>query len=389
MKEVGLGIYLHIPFCRKACHYCDFHFSTQLHNQDLMISALIRELEMRLGKEQPEIGSIYFGGGTPSVLNEHQLNLLMENIFRLGRVSQSAEITFEANPEDIQPAALHIWKKAGINRLSIGLQSSHDDRLRWMNRSHLAEVGFSSVKYAQDEGFNNISTDLMFGYPDQSADELQNDLEAFLSLRTPHLSAYHFTLEPETVFGRWQQKGRLKPLPEEESSQLFLQVFDCLESNGLEAYEISNFAQPGFEAVHNRNYWRQKPFTGIGPSAHGFDGKKLRYANTASNHVYVQQISAGRLSEEPEEMTAAALANEFILTRLRTREGLPPDLFHSSFGADLWKEKNREIQKAMAESMLMVENNALILTRKGRLFADYLAQELFFSEEDTTLQTNW
>lgn len=377
MKEKTQGLYLHIPFCRKACHYCDFHFSTRLEDKDLMISAMVRELELRSRQNQPETGSIYFGGGTPSLLNEPHLNLLMDQIFRLCSVSQSAEITLEANPEDIHSENLQAWKKAGINRLSIGLQSSHNHRLQWMNRSHNSEDGFTAVKMAQDAGLDNISIDLMFGYPEQNAEELQTDLNRFLGLQTPHLSAYHFTLEPETVFGRWQQKGKLNALPEEESSQLFLQVFDCLEAKGLAAYEISNFARPGFEAVHNRNYWLQKPFTGIGPSAHGYDGKNLRYSNTASNHLFIKQLSAGALSQELEEMTDEALANEFILTRLRTREGLPPELFRQRFGKDLLATRKKEISDARSKGWLTEDKETLILSREGRLFADYLAQELF------------
>lgn len=347
-----------------------------------MVAAMVREISIRCAETSTEFGSLYFGGGTPSLLSETELMQLLEAAHRFGRVNPEAEITLEANPEDINPGKLRVWKKAGINRLSIGLQSSHNDRLLWMNRSHSATEGSASVKMAQDAGFDNISIDLIFGYPGQDMAELSEDLSHFLALQTPHLSAYHLTLEPQTVFGRRFQKGELSALPEEESAALFIQVFDQLGNAGLPAYEISNFARLGFEAVHNRNYWLQKPFLGIGPSAHGFDGKLLRYANKPSNPAYLRSLENGQLCEEAEHMSASALANEFILTRLRMREGLPLDRFHTIFGKKLEEIRAVEIASAISNEWLKEDEHSLLLTRSGRLLADHIASELFTAEED-------
>lgn len=378
----AIGLYLHIPFCRRACHYCDFHFSTRLDLREEMVDALIREMELRLGGTCPQLGSIYFGGGTPSLLSEAQLNRIMEAIHHRAKVIPGAEISLEANPEDVNPAAILSWKKAGVNRLSLGLQSVHDERLLWMNRSHSAEEGLRSVAIARDGGLENISADLIFSYPDQGADELSADLEKFLFLQIPHISAYQLTLEPDTVFGRRLKKGQLKPLPEENSSLLFLQVYDTLGARGLPAYEISNFARPGFEAIHNRNYWLQKAFIGIGPSAHGYDGGRMRYANLSSNPAYILQIKNGNLYEEKEEMSRAALLNEFILTRLRMREGLPLAGFREKSGRDFQKFRQEELAKAAAMKWIEIQGDSIILTRAGRLFADYISSQFFIEDEE-------
>lgn len=382
MSPASTGLYLHIPFCRKACHYCDFHFSTGLKDLEAMTSAMIREMEIRLGKSHQEFDSIYFGGGTPSLLPELQLNRIMDTILRLGNIRSGAEITLEANPEDINPINLKHWKAAGINRLSIGLQSAHTDRLAWMNRSHGAIAGSAAVQLAQMEGLENISIDLIFGYPGQTRGELDADLDYFLSLQTPHISAYYLTIEPETVFGKRLKKGQLTPLADEAGSELFLQVQDQLQAAGYSGYEISNFARPGFEAVHNRNYWLQKAFTGIGPSAHGFDGTKTRYANTASNPAYIKSLAGGSLCASMEELSPSALANEMILTRLRMREGLPLSLIEEKFRMDLMVIRNSEIQEALSRGWIEKQDGSLILTREGKLMADYLAMQLFLEETD-------
>ena len=347
-----------------------------------MTSAIIREMEIRFGGNRPVFESIYFGGGTPSLLPEKMLNRIMESISRLGTVKPAAEITLEANPEDITPELLCIWKTAGINRLSIGLQSSHDHRLEWMNRSHNAADGSNAVKMAQDAGMENISTDLIFGYPGQDQNELEADLSHFLSLETPHISAYCLTIEPETVFGRRKKKGQLIPIPDEAAARLFLQVYDQLQAAGYQGYEISNFAKPGWEAFHNRNYWFQKAFTGIGPSAHGFDGRASRYANKASNQAYIRSMLDGQLCEEREEMTRASLVNEFILTRLRMKEGIPHALFEEKFGKKLPEIRINEIHDAQLRGWIGKDEDTLILTREGRLMADYVAMQLFFDDPE-------
>jgi oxygen-independent coproporphyrinogen-3 oxidase len=377
------GLYLHIPYCRKACHYCDFHFSTNTENAEAMVDAMLREMEIRFAAQGiKRINTLYFGGGTPSFLPSVQTEKFLLAACRLADLSTSAEITLEANPEDVSKEKLAEWKSMGINRLSIGLQSSHDTRLSWMNRNHTAREGEYAVKRAQDAGFENITTDLMYGYPESTTQELREDLQFILSLQTPHISAYNLSIEPDTVFGRQLKKGSLLPLPEEDSADRFLEVYDTLESAGYQGYEISNFAASGFEAVHNRNYWLQKAFTGIGPSAHGFDGLNTRWENTASNPVYIRDLASGKLSEKVELMNPSSLANEFILTRLRMKEGLPISLFTDKFGLSLEEIREEEIRNAKNKGWLHRDAKLLKLSREGRLMADHLALELFTEEED-------
>ena len=377
------GLYLHIPYCRKACHYCDFHFSTSTGNAEAMVSAMLREMEMRFSAQDiKRVNTLYFGGGTPSFLPSGQLEKFLHAACRLAEFHPSAEITLEANPEDVSKEKLSDWKSMGINRLSIGLQSSHDTRLNWMNRNHTARDGEFAVKRAQDAGFENITVDLMYGYPESTTQELREDLDYILSLQTTHISAYNLSIEPDTVFGRQWKKGSLLPLPEEESADRFLEVYDALESAGYQGYEISNFAASGFEAVHNRNYWLQKAFTGIGPSAHGFDGIHNRWENTPSNPEYIRDLASGKLSEKVEIMSRSSLANEFILTRLRMKEGLLLPLFSQKFGLSLEQIREYEIQKAVNKGWLQRYAELLKLSREGRLMADHLALELFTGEED-------
>jgi len=251
-----------------------------------------------------------------------------------------------------------------------------------MNRNHSARDGEFAVKRAQDAGFDNITVDLMYGFPETSAAELREDIAYILSLQTRHISAYNLSIEPNTVFGRQWKKGSLLPLPEEESAARFMEVFDALEAAGYQGYEISNFAVPGFEAVHNQNYWLQKSFFGIGPSAHGFDGKSTRWENTPNNATYLKDLESGRLSEKVEQMSISSLANEFILTRLRMKEGLSLSLFAEKFGIQLEKIRESEIRKAADQAYLEEDADKLKLSRSGRLMADYIALELFTDEED-------
>lgn len=377
------GLYLHVPFCRQACHYCDFHFSTSLGNMAALVAAMCREIEIRASAgRNSTLETIYFGGGTPSLLSPQMLDRLFSVVHRNFNLMPGAEITLEANPDDISAENLRSWKSMGINRLSIGLQSSHNERLTWMNRSHNTKDGERAVKSAQDSGLENITVDLMYGFPGTDSKELDEDLAYILSLNTPHISAYSLTIEPETVFGRRAKKGDLVSLPDEEGAARFLQVFDFLEAAGFRGYEISNFAIPGSEAVHNRNYWLQKPFIGIGPAAHGFDGHDLRWENKPNNVAYMKALQAGVLAETPEKLSISGLANEFILTRLRMREGLPLQEFRQLFGMDLQHSKAETIGNAISQAWVLHEEDKLILTRSGRLLADHLAMELFTEDSD-------
>jgi oxygen-independent coproporphyrinogen-3 oxidase len=376
------GLYFHIPYCRQACHYCDFHFSTSLQTMESMVEAMDREMQIRLREfvEKPVLKTLYFGGGTPSILPQALLSRLFKSIESRFDLGSCEEISFEVNPDDCSKENLRFWKSVGINRLSIGLQSSHNNRLSWMNRIHSAELGIRAVKTAQDLGLDNISLDLMYNFPESTLTELNEDIRAILSLEPRHISAYGLTLEPKTVFGTQMKKGLLHPLTEELASEQFLCVIQALQQAGFEHYEISNFARPGYYSRHNSNYWFQVPYLGIGPGAHGFDGK-ARYFNLPNNPGYIKSLlQEGKLAENREILTAENRANEMIMTRLRTSWGLNLAELLDKTGYDLIRSK-AELLKAWQKQGLITNENGLIkLMPEGKLVADHLAMELMVSE---------
>jgi oxygen-independent coproporphyrinogen-3 oxidase len=377
VQEDTSGLYLHIPFCRKACHYCDFHFSTQLDRIDQMVVAIQRELEIRSRNWPfPKLHSVYLGGGTPSLLSGHQLEAIFATIHHHFNISSEAEITLEANPDDMNLAFLKSWKAIGINRLSIGLQTFQDERLKWMNRIHNTLQGREAVQLAREAGFKNISLDLMYQFPDSTVEDVEADLSAMLSLEPEHISAYGLTLEPKTVFGNWQAKGKLSALDEESAVEQFHLVRNRLEASGYLGYEISNFGKPGHLAVHNRAYWFQRPYLGIGPGAHGFDGDK-RYENKPNNAGYLKHLLEENMLFATEEiLSPESRLNERILTRLRTIWGLSLTQTRSETGLDLENLRFKEIQMFLEQGHLIKENNVLYLTYSGKILADHLAMEL-------------
>lgn len=370
------GLYFHIPYCRKACHYCDFHFSTQLQSVDEMVLQMTRELEIRVRNwKWPRLHSVYFGGGTPSVLEPRHLEALFAAIHRLFKVEPDAEITLEANPDDFQPERVQAWKTVGINRLSIGLQSSREERLSWMNRSHSLAAGPAAIELARKTGIDKLSLDLMYQFPDSPLSELESDLDWLLSFEPEHISAYGLTIEPTTAFGKWAKKGKLTGLPEEEAAMQFRFVREKLASAGFEGYEISNFARNGNYARHNTAYWFQRPYLGIGPGAHGFDGK-IRWENKPNNPLYIKSLSQGKLLEEVESIDSNTFANEMILTRLRTIWGLPLAEVKTCTGIDLSSVSAASIQSFKQEGWLREEGSVLFLTEAGKVMADFVAMEL-------------
>ena len=342
-----------------------------------MVDAMCREMEMRVeGRNRPNISTVYFGGGTPSILSETMLGKLFEAIHRHYEVNPEAEITLEANPDDMSDELISAWKRLGINRLSIGLQSSHNDRLTWMNRIHSADEGRHAVRRAQDAGIENISLDLMYNFPGSNLQELEEDIDSLLSLAPKHISAYGLTIEPQTVFGKRFKKGELQPLPEEQAVQQFQFVRKKLEGAGFEAYEISNFGQPGFYAVHNTNYWFQKPYDAIGPGAHGFDGVR-RTENLPNNSLYIKSIlEKGELYQKVEILSDEDRANEHILTRLRTKWGLDLDELNDMSGFSLDQLKEKEMNAFEKEGLIYRQNQVVFLTEGGKLLADRIAMDL-------------
>lgn len=370
------GLYFHIPYCRKACHYCDFHFSTQLQSVDEMVLQMTRELEIRAQDwKWPRLHSVYFGGGTPSILEPRHLDSIFSAIHRFFQLEEGAEITLEANPDDFQEDRVKAWKELGINRLSIGLQSSREERLTWMNRSHSLAAGPAAIELARNSGIEKLSLDLMYQFPDSPLSELESDLDWLLSFAPEHISAYGLTIEPTTAFGKWAKLGKLKGLPEEEAARQFRFVREKLASAGFEGYEISNFARSGNYARHNTAYWFQRPYLGIGPGAHGFDGA-IRWENKPNNPLYIKNLSQGQLLEEKEILEPQSYANEMILTRLRTIWGLPLHELKERTGIDLRSVSAASIQSFQKEGWLLEDASVLYLTEEGKVMADYMAMEL-------------
>ena len=369
------GIYIHIPFCRHACTYCDFHFSTVLASKADMIGAMAKEIQLR-AHELPdvELDSLYFGGGTPSVLDPSELNLLMETLHRHFRFKKDAEMTLEVNPEDVNPLVLATWRSQGFNRLSIGLQSFMDEELQWMNRKHSALDSIRSLEQAREAGFSNISIDLIYGSKFQSLASWEETLHKALSLQTTHISSYNLTIEKKTALGVLREKGREPAVDDELSSQQFLRMSEVLQANGFEHYEISNFAKPGYVAVHNGNYWKQHAYLGIGPSAHSFNGNERRW-NVSNNHTYIRAIENGHMFWETETLQSKDRYNEYVLTGLRTSWGVNKEFIRTTFGEIIFAHFAEGLKRH--KTYLIDSDTDLKLTPEGRLLADGIAADFF------------
>ena len=368
------GIYFHIPFCKQACHYCNFHFSTSLKLKDEVIVAMLKELRMRADylSGQP-IETIYFGGGTPSLLDERELNLLFEEVYKLFNVKDGVEITLEANPDDLSKEKLGILAASPVNRLSIGVQSFHEAELVWMNRAHNAEESIGCLHEAKAVGFELISMDLIFGIPMSSHELWQENLKRTIDLEIPHISSYALTVEDGTALGHWVKKGKEKEAKDEFVMEQFDMGVDALEAAGYVHYEISNFALPGKEAVHNSNYWRSKPYLGIGPSAHSFDVNS-RTMNMANNALYVKAINGGESFSETEVLSGETKYNEYVMTRMRTVWGVDEgDL------GDYGDHFRAQVTGLLKSGWVTVEGGIYRLTKIGKHYADAVASELFIA----------
>ena len=374
-----MHLYLHIPFCKQACHYCDFHFSTNLSQKRPLVDAMAQEIAQRHAYlPGTELQTVYFGGGTPSLLTEAELNHLFEAIHQHFTFVNSPnglppEITLEANPDDLtEPAKLAILRRY-VNRLSIGIQTFDEQTLRWMNRAHTAGEAELAVQRARDAGFDNLSIDLIYGVSDQI---WPRDLEKAIALNVPHISAYNLTIEPDTAFGRWLAQGKLAPVDEQLSATQFTELSTALGGAGYVHYEISNFAKPGQFARHNTAYWQRRPYLGIGPSAHSYDGLSRQH-NVANNSLYTKGIIVGKSPSEREVLTHADQVNEYLLTGLRTIWGCNVPELDSLLGTSFVARQAREIERLQQAGWLVYEENVLKLSESGKLFADRVASDLF------------
>ncbi|SFC46254.1 oxygen-independent coproporphyrinogen-3 oxidase [Parapedobacter composti] len=371
------GVYFHIPFCKQACHYCDFHFSTSLSYREGMMQALLKETAMRvayLGGEPVE--SIYFGGGTPSVLAADDIQRLVDGVTSRFDVTPGAEVTLEANPDDLNAAKVDALKSTPVNRFSIGVQSFFDDDLRWMNRAHRAEEAAAAIKRVQDAGFTNITVDLIYGYPLLTDEKWHWNIQQLLAYSIPHISAYSMTVEPRTALASFIEKNKQEPMDDEHSATQFEHLMDVLEMAGYEHYELSNFAKPGCYAVHNSNYWRGRLYLGIGPSAHSYDGSSRQW-NVRNNARYIRALQAGTLPYEREVLTEENRLNEYIMTALRTAWGVDLDHVAERFGRARAGALRLALQPFVSNGDVILTDAVVTLSRKGKLMADHIAAELF------------
>jgi oxygen-independent coproporphyrinogen-3 oxidase len=372
-----LHLYLHIPFCHQACHYCDFHFSTNTAYKSDLVNAICREIALQKDYLSDKgLKTIYFGGGTPSLLTPDELEKILNTIHQYFIVENEAEITLEANPEDLTSTYLSDLKTLGINRLSIGIQSFREENLRFLNRNHSSAQALTCISKAQDIGIDNISIDLIYGIPGNDLHDLALDINKAVDTKVNHISAYSLTIEPKTVFGQQKKKGVFKELPEAIQSQKFSFARKLLAEKGFEAYETSNFAKNEHYSKHNTSYWNQESYLGIGPSAHSFN-QVSRQWNVAKNGVYTKAINEGSIPAEIEILTEANKINEYIMTRLRTKWGIECSKIEQVFSQLKVQAPEDLFKNWQNNDWAHVSNGHLILTETGALMADKLAADLF------------
>jgi oxygen-independent coproporphyrinogen-3 oxidase len=370
------GIYIHIPFCKKACHYCNFHFSTTHQRMPEMVAAIGKEAELRRSYLTEKVETIYFGGGTPSLLSNKEIQTTIEQIFGLFEVEAGAEITLESNPDDITKENLLVWKEAGVNRLSIGIQSFFEEDLQWMNRAHSATQALDCIKLAQQQGFNNITIDLIYGTPGLTEKRWRENIETALSLQIPHLSCYALTVEPKTALAKMIEAHKSADVDADIQAKHFSILTETLSAAGFEHYEISNFAMPGFRSKHNSSYWQGKPYLGLGPSAHSFNGKSRQW-NIANNSLYLSSLEKDEIPFEEETLTATQQLNEYIMTSLRTMEGSSLTKIRKDWGDKIATAFLLSAQKHIQREHLIYLNDVLQLTAAGKFLADGIAADLF------------
>lgn len=370
------GIYVHIPFCKKRCSYCDFHFSTTFSSyREKLIAAICSELEIRKTElHDALIETVYFGGGTPSLLTKEELASIMSTIRNQFQLSDNPEITFEVNPDDATAENLADWKELGINRLSIGLQSFQETDLAWMNRSHSTQQGEMAVRLAQAKGFNNISIDLIYGLPELSNEQWVAHLNQALKLNVQHISSYCLTIEPKTALNHFVASGKLSRPTEDQQSEQFDLLVSTLAHEGFEQYEISNFAKDQKYAKHNSAYWNFSPYLGVGPSAHSFNGHQRRW-NVANNTKYYQQVGKNQDWFELENLTESEKWNEYFLTGLRTKWGILKNNIQEMGGLN--PSELTLMDTYLKNEWILEANEYFVLTEKGKLQADGIASSFF------------
>ena len=370
------GIYIHIPFCKQACHYCDFHFSTSMKKKEEMVFALAKEIQMRKDDSYEEtIETIYFGGGTPSVLTSAEINFLIDTVYHNYNVVENPEITLEANPDDLSEERILELSKSKINRLSIGIQSFFEEDLKMMNRAHNSAEAKKCLEYAT-KYFDNISLDLIYSIPGMSNEKWKQNIETALSFGIPHISSYALTVEPRTALNKLIQTGKIAAPNDEVAQEHFAILVETLESKGFIHYELSNFAKENYFSKNNSAYWLGKKYIGIGPSAHSYNGVSRSW-NVANNPIYLKSIQEDKLPNENEILSVTDRYNEYIMTGLRTIWGVSLDRVQNEFGVDYLNYLQKQANKFLDDDLLFIENGILKPTKKGKFLTDGIASDLF------------
>lgn len=370
------GIYIHIPFCRKACHYCNFHFSTQIQQLDAFVEALIKEITLQTSYLKSPIETLYFGGGTPSLLEKAHLDKIINALDKNFNLSALKEFTFEANPDDISVEKTKLWKTVGINRLSIGIQSFQQEALDWMNRAHNTAQSFQAIEYAQAAGIHNLSADLIYGTPHLTDEALLKDIAQLNQYQIPHISCYALTVEEKTALHSLIEKKKIEQIDTEQQARHFEMVVEGLNNNGYEHYEISNFAKPGHRSVHNSNYWKGIPYLGLGPSAHSFNTNSRQW-NIANNQLYIQSIQEGRVPFELEILEEVTRYNEFMMISLRLIDGVNTAVLSEKFGASYLAHTLAVIETLQKENKIIHTSDGFAIAKQARFLADGIASEFF------------
>ncbi len=370
------GIYIHIPFCKQACHYCDFHFSTRMMKKEIMVNALCKELELRKKEFEDElVATIYFGGGTPSVLETEEIDCIIKAVYDNYTVAVSPEITLEANPDDLSEEKLVALSRSPINRLSIGIQSFFEEDLKLMNRAHNAKEAEDCIALAS-RYFDNISIDLIYGMPNMTNERWKENITKALTFKIPHISSYALTVEPNTALASFVKKGLVRPVEDEIAQEHFNILNETLSNAGYSCYEISNFGKSGYFSKNNSAYWQQKKYLGIGPSAHSFNGVSRGW-NINNNPKYLKAIEQGELPMEVEVLSTTDKYNEYIMTGLRTIWGVSLSRIAAEYGNNYKDYLMLQAEKHVEGHLLYLDGDVLLATKKGKFLADGIAADLF------------
>ena len=374
------GIYIHIPYCKQACHYCDFHFSTTMKTKNEMIDCIVKEMDIRKSEFSKKIDSVYIGGGTPSVMTNLELETIFNGLEKKISISDIKEITIEINPEDLINEKLEFYNEIGINRLSIGIQSMNNNILKLMNRSHNKNQIINGLNTVKEIGYENISLDFIYGTPKNLTRDIKDELLEILKFNPTHLSCYHLTIEDGTYFGHLEKKRKIKRIEDDISQKEFQWISEKLKSENYQHYEISNFALQGKQSFHNSNYWNQSSYIGLGPGAHSFRNSTRRW-NISNNRLYIQNIKAGVPYFEQEVLSPYDLVNEKIMLGLRTLNGLDKNYIFSIVPQSIKDEIESKLNTFLKDGILISTNNIIYMNPEKWLLSEYVSRELFILKE--------